>query len=121
MRAIAAILVVLLVSAKASATVVITDDPVFESQYAAPPVYSPLVWRGAGKDVHGIWSTDEAIQRLQLRLEYLENKATSDCIKTTDADTKAVVSSRSSLWIVGAAALVVGIVGGVVIEKHTRR
>lgn len=96
-------------------------EPVFESQDAPPAAYSPLVWRNNGIDVHGIWVTDEAIQRLQVRLAYLENKAAADCINTTDADTKAVVGSKSSLWIVGATALVVGIVGGVVATKHFGR
>lgn len=100
-------------------------EPVFDAPEPAPQVYSPLIWRSGGKDVHGIWSTDAAVRKLQLKLEdqqaqvdYLTDKATKQCIQVTDADTRAAVGSAPSLWIVGSAALVVGFLGGLVAAHH---
>jgi hypothetical protein len=107
MKAISLALSVCMVSLGARAA-----DPVYDAQDKPPDVYGPLLWRGGGVDAHGYFFRDEQVNKLNLRLQYLEDKATKDCITTTNAANKSFLASHSSLWIIGGTALVVGILGG---------
>lgn len=82
-------------------------EPVFDSPEPAPPVYGPLVWR----DQHGYWFRDEQVNRLNLRLQYLTDKAAKECTDATTAATSASAGARPWLYAAGIA-LVVGIAGG---------
>ncbi|HEY2848344.1 MAG TPA: hypothetical protein VGI97_00575 [Gemmatimonadaceae bacterium] len=88
------------------------SDPVYVSPDPAPDVYGPLVWRAGGVDVHGFWFTDKQTQAVDLRIKYLEDKAAKECTDATNAETKKVLGAAPTLWIVGAGALVLGLVGG---------
>lgn len=100
-------------------------EPVFDAPEPPPAVYGPLVWLHAGTATHGWWSTDKAIQDLQLTLDqrqaqidFLTNKATKDCIEKTNAETRKILGASSTTWIIAGAALLVGIAGGVYAAHH---
>lgn len=88
------------------------SDPVYEAPDKAPAVYGPLVWRSGGIDKHGFWATDAEIQRLQLRISYLEDKAAKECTAATNAETKRVLGASPTLWVGVGIALAVGVAGG---------
>jgi hypothetical protein len=107
-RAVAVALCVALAATGARAS-----DPVYDAPEKAPEVYGPLVWR----DVHGFWFTDAQVNRIDLRIKYLEDKAAKECTEATNAETKRVLGLKSSVWIVAGAAFLVGIAGGVYAAK----
>jgi hypothetical protein len=95
------------------------SDPVYEAPDKAPDVYGPLVWRAGGVDTHGFFYRDEQVQKLKLELDkrqaqidFLTDRATKACVEATNAETRQVLGAAPTLWIVGAGALVLGIVGG---------
>jgi hypothetical protein len=95
------------------------SDPVFASPDPAPDVYGPLVWRAGGVDTHGYFYRDEQVQRLKLELDkrqaqidFLTDRATKACVEATNAETRKVLGASRTTWIVGASALLVGILGG---------
>jgi len=101
------------------ATAVRGAEPVFDATEPPPAVYGPLVWLHNGTAKHGFWSTDEAVQALQVRIDkleaantYLTDRAAAECTDATNAETKRVLGLHSTTWIIGGAALLVGIAGG---------
>jgi hypothetical protein len=94
-------------------------DPVYEAPTPAPDVEGGLVWRSNGVDVHGIWATDAAVRRLQLKLEerqatidFLTDKATKECVAATNAETRKILGATPTLWVGVGIALAVGVAGG---------
>lgn len=84
------------------------SDPVYDAPDKAPDVFGPLVWR----DVHGFWFTDAQVQKIDLRIKYLEDKAAKECTAATNAETKRVLGAAPTLWVGVGLALVVGVAGG---------
>lgn len=114
MRCLAVSLVVILAAAPAYGA-----DPIYDSTTPPPETYSPLVWRAGGVDVHGFFYRDEQVQRLKLELDkrqaqidFLTDRATKACVEATNAETRKVLGASRTTWIVGASALLVGILGG---------
>jgi hypothetical protein len=94
-------------------------EPVYDSPEPPPAVYGPLVWLHAGTPTHGWWSTDKAISDVQVRLDkqqamidYLTDKAAKECVTETNAETRKILGASRTTWIVGASALLVGVLGG---------
>jgi hypothetical protein len=63
-------------------------------------------------------ATDAQVQKIDLRIKYLEDKAAKECTDATNAETKKVVGSNPTMWLVGAAGLVVGVIGGFYAARH---
>lgn len=85
-----------------------SGDPVYASPDPAPDVYGPLVWGS----IHGYWFTDAQTQKIDLRIKYLEDKATKQCVTETNAETRKVLGAAPTLWVGVGLALVVGVAGG---------
>jgi hypothetical protein len=95
------------------------SDPVYNAPDKAPDVFGPLVWRAGGVDTHGFFYRDEQVQKIQVRLDkqqamidYLTDKAAKECTEATNAETRKVLGASRTTWIVGASALLVGVLGG---------
>jgi hypothetical protein len=88
------------------------SEPVFDAPDKAPDVYGPLVWRFGGVDAHGWYFSDAQVQRIDLRIKYLEDRAAKECIAATNAETKRVLGASPSLWVGVGIALAVGVAGG---------
>lgn len=95
-------------------------EPVYDAPEPPPAVYGPLVWLHAGTPTHGFWSTDRAIQDVQVKLgrqqaqiDYLTDRATKECVEATNAETRKVLGASRTTWIVGASAFLVGVLGGI--------
>jgi hypothetical protein len=94
-------------------------EPVYDAPEPPPAVYGPLVWLHAGTPVHGWWASDKAMQdvqvkegKLQAQIDFLTDRCTKECITATNAETRKVLGASRTTWIVGASALLVGVLGG---------
>src|SRR5260370_2279520 len=76
--------------------------PIYNAPAQAPEIYSELDWRSpSGQTTAGYWYSVAQVQKLNLRLNYLENRCTTECIQATNAATKADLGSAKALWLAG--------------------
>lgn len=68
-----------------------------------PAVYAPLTWRGPTKSAHGFFFTDEQVQKIDRRIEYLEKDAARICVDVQIAEAK-----KLNPWIKIAAGILTG-------------
>src|SRR5260370_27181861 len=100
---------------------VVIGPPTYNAPAPAPKVYVQLDWLSpSGERSEGFWYTAAQVQRINLRLEYLENKCTTECVTATNAATKADLGSFKGLWITGAIALAAGVAAGFLIARKVK-
>ena len=89
----------------------------YASDKPAPAVYTKLVWDYGGKLTVGYWYTAEQVQKIDLRITYLEDKAAKECADANIAATKETLGSGFMVWVWIGIGVVVGGVGGYFIGK----
>jgi hypothetical protein len=89
----------------------------YASAKPAPASYTKLVWDYGGKLTVGYWYTAEQVQKIDLRIRYLEDTAAKECADANIAATKEVLGMSTMFWVGIGTGVVAGLVGGYFIGK----
>ena len=85
---------------------------VYDASESAPAVYTKMVWDYAGQLTMGYWYTAEQVQKIDLRIRYLEDTAAKECADANIAATKETLGASGMIWVwIGVGIVVGGTVG----------